>query len=183
MIRAVLLSLSLLASCTDVPLATQAALGEVDPLSADPAGFVLFLSLPPGIGLRESSGVMTLTAERSDTEARIDGSYRLEAIAMGPEGMLAFRVAPGDLERLRADQATAAAWETEVPELSSGALSISAAGCLTGAPVPEDARVSARLRIAEGGPTLPVLRDAPLRRLLGEEMPQDPAATCDATIH
>ena len=183
MIRAALLSLSLLASCTAVPLATQAALGRVDPLSADPGGFVLFLSLPPGIVLRESSGVMTLTAERADTGARIDGSYRLEAVSMGAEGALAFRVAPADLDRLRADQATAAAWEAEVPELSSGSLSIRAAGCLTGAPVPDDARVSARLQIAEGGPALPLLRAAPLRALLGQEMPQGPAAFCDPGLH
>ena len=165
-------------ACTMVPVTTQSALDRVDPLTADPAGFVLALDVPPGIGLREGAALIYLSAVRTDTSAQLAGAYELDAIEDEETGQLTFRVAPEDVDRLRSDQAKVADWERSAPDATSGSLSVSATGCLTGEPVPSDARVSAGLRIRDGGPFLTLLRNAPMADLLGGDIANATEATC-----
>ena len=178
-ILAPLLIAACLASCTVVPLTTQAALGRLDPLTADPGGFVLHFTLPPGVGLEESSAMFSLTSERSDTGESLASDYGLELMTVSDQGDFAFRIAPSDLDRLRADQARIGAWEAEAPRENSGSFSVHASGCLTGVELTPDARFSAGLQVTEGGPILPLIRNQPIGSLVDLSQEDLAGAACD----
>ena len=150
-----------LAGCSDIPVATALRLAALDPLSADPAGMAVALDLPEGVGIAPGSAELALRARAADG-AEIAGRYGLEATGDG-----VWRVRAGDRDRLRADQARAAAWERADPAGTEGQFSVTLAPCRDGAGDIGGERVSAALQLEPGGPFLPLLRDVPVAELTG----------------
>lgn len=171
-----ILSLALMTACAETPLRTLAALNRVDPLSADPAGFELALTLPEGVVVTGVDMRMSLHSRRSDTGAEIVEEVVMQRRSDGATWL--FRIAPEDLARVRAFQATARAWEAEAGDANTGSISVFGTGCVDIDSVPADATVSAGLRVAPGGPVLPLLRDVALLDFFAPETLAAQAATC-----
>ena len=150
MITRSLAALLLMSGCGAILPGAAARLSGLSPLTADPAGMAIAVDLPEGLGLRPGSAVLGFSVTREDEVAA------REFILTGgaAEG---FSVAAGDLEPFREVQALAQAWKAADPEGTTGSLSLTFGPCLTGALAPE-ARVSARIRLEQDEPFLPLLR-------------------------
>ena len=145
----------LLAGCASVDPVTLVRLSALDPLTADPAGFEVALALPEGLGIARAD--LRLEAVRGGESAA--GSYPLEEVPGAPP---VWRVRPEALARLRADQARIAAWEAEDPEATSGSLSVDIGPCRIGAGPAPEATVDISIRVAPGGPMMPLVRGGPI---------------------
>ncbi|MEO0385912.1 MAG: hypothetical protein AAF281_00070 [Pseudomonadota bacterium] len=152
----------LLAGCTAVDPVTALRLSTVDPLTADPAGYAVALDLPAGLDIRPDSAFLTLRATRADT-----GETAERAFALIAGDVDTYALDRADLPRFRALQSRIKAWQAAAPEATSGSLSVAVGGCRRGLGPAADARVGVRLRTRPGDAFLPLLRDAPLDRLLG----------------
>lgn len=153
----IILAAALLAACSEVPMRTLAALNQVDPLTADPAGFEMTMTLPEGVVITDMALSLTLESARDDTGEAISEQVVMQQVARGDTRL--FRVAPEDLPRLRLAQATVAQWEQDAPDANRGSLSVFGTGCVAEETVPPDARVSVGLRVEPDGPVLPLLRN------------------------
>lgn len=147
------------AGCGSVVPSTVARLAGLSPLDADPAGFEVGLVLPDGVGIMPNSATLGFEARRSDTGESRSETFVLERI---DGDVPRWRVAREDLPAMRAFQAQAGAWEAEDPVASSGSISAWLMPCTQGDGPAPDADVSILLRLGEGAPLLPLVRNAPL---------------------
>lgn len=168
--RLVTLSVLLLSACTSIVPSTVMRLNGLSPTTADPAGFAIDLALPAGIDITPGTAQLMFLVIRADTGEAQSGAFVLER-----EGTV-FRVAPQDLDRLRALQATARSWQAEGDDATTGSLGINLSPCVVGdGPVP-DARVSVGLRLAQDGVFLPLVRNGPLSAVAPDAQIRDMGA-------
>ncbi len=167
-----------LTGCSAVVPSTLARLETLSPLTADPAAIEVALILPPGLRVAPGSAVLTLGAARTDTGAKREARFVLEQTQGNgqalpvPDGARAdlFRLAAADVPRMRAEQAAIAAWKAEAGNATEGSLGIGLGGCAVNGGPASDARAAALIRTTAGGEFLPLIRDTPLRALLGDEL-------------
>jgi hypothetical protein len=159
-------------ACAALVPTTAARLATTDPLTADPSAVELVIVLPPGLAVNPGSAVLEFGATRG-TESR-KGSYVLADVAVPaelvvPEGGIArgYALTDDDAERMRALQVEIAQWKRE--GAATGSLGLGIGGCKVGAGPAPDAVGSVLIRMADGGPFLPLIREGKLADLLGPE--------------
>lgn len=152
----------LLASCTALVPATALQLAQTDPLTADPAAIELAVTLPPGLAVIPGTAKLTLSAARG--AQTVAGDFLLQQRSID-QTTRTFALAPADVPRMRALQAEIAQWKAQGP--AKGALGLGIGGCTLGAGPAPDARGAASIRLASGGPLLPLIREASLTDLIG----------------
>lgn len=160
--------LLLLGACGSVSLSTIVQLSRLDPLTADPSGFVAAVVLPDAYDLQEGSAMLGFTWE-SESEA-LGGEYAMQrhgAIEGGnitpraDQHVLYFDLTPADAAAIRQTQLDVTQRKAEGVE-GTGSFSVFVAPCAAG---PEGTLlISTYLRIEEGGPFLPLLRDFDIRQ-------------------
>lgn len=163
----------ILAACGAIVPGTAARLATLDPLTADPAALELVVILPDGLAVTPGSARLEYGAVRG-SESR-SGSFVLEdqpveiAVAL-PEGasVSGFALSAADAARMRDLQAEIAVWKRE--GAAQGSLGLELGGCAVGAGPAPDAVGSVLIRMAEGGPFLPLIREGRLADLLGAEV-------------
>ena len=154
--RLPILSTLLLSACTSLVPSTVMRLNNVSPLTADPAGFAVNLTLPDGIDVTPDTAQLIFGVTRSDIDQKQSGTFTLER-----EGTI-FRIPPADVPALRALQKTAQDWGDQNEDATSGSLGINLTPCKRGAGPGANAQVSVALRLQEGGAFLPLVRNGPL---------------------
>jgi len=146
----------LLSACGSVVPTTVLKLSNLSPLTADPADFAVQVTLPDGIDVTPGTAQLTFTGQRTPDSPKTSGTFTLARAGD------VFRIAPDDLQPIRDLQAQFNAWETEDADQSSGSLGVTVGACTTGAGPTPDARISVAIQIADGGPFLLLVRNAPL---------------------
>ncbi len=172
-------SISACASVNPVGLAKLAAL---DPLSADPAQISVAARLPEALKLRTGDLVMIVKTNGVEGPEAIDETFSLavtEAVA-GDAGVIVptdgerlqtARVAPDDMERLRATQAKARAMKAAGKHKGKGSLTVSAkGGCKTSELGDGALKMNLYMKTETSGEWFPIVSALDLRRALGEEM-------------
>jgi hypothetical protein len=149
----------ILQACSSVILPTVAKLSGLSPLEADPQDFQIAVTLPDGVAIPEGGAKFGFAFARSDTGEAHSESYPLEQRETR-DGKTLFRIAPSDIEALRAFQAMAAAWEAEDPRATSGSITMSVVACSVGDGPAPDATFSTAVRISADGLFLPLIRNA-----------------------
>ncbi len=177
-----LFTLLLLGACGSVNLATIAQLSRLDPLTAEPAGFVAAIVLPLELDLPEG-GAMLGFAWRSSNEV-IGGDFPLRrhvsfegsGIATSAEQhVVFFTLSAEHAAQIRLVQRAISARKAQGVE-GEGSLSIFASPCARdglAAPV-----ISTFLRLEEGGRFLPLLRNFDMREEISDGQRAELAA-CD----
>lgn len=166
--RSLLVAFTVLAGCTALVPSTAVRLNALSPVTADPAAIALALRLPAGVGVQPGGATLFLGARRTDTGAETGLTVALARRSDAELGET-FQIAPEDRARFRAEQARIAAWQTEAPEATEGTLSLGVSPCREEAGPAPSARGSVSVRFAPDAPFRPLLRDAPLSRLAGED--------------
>lgn len=164
------LALAGLAACSAVVPGTAARLAAIDPLKADPGAIALVVILPPGLSVSPGTAVLEFGATRGSDQR--GGRFVLDDIPAPPtldlpESATArvYALTDKDAERMRAVQAEIGLWQREGE--ATGSLSLGIGGCAVGDGPAADAVGSVLIRLAEGGPFLPLIREARLADLLG----------------
>ena len=160
----ILLCAAGLTACTSVAPSTILQLRQLSPLEADPAGFVIFMDLPDGIGIIEDSAVLTFGAVREDRDEGVEDTFVLERGRAGEAET--FRIAEEDLDRIRELQRQISAWKAEDGDGTTGSLSIGIGGCRIGDGPEPRARLAVSMTLEEDGPVLPLIRPTAVRRAL-----------------
>jgi hypothetical protein len=167
MLRPLCLAALLLAvpACGYVSTSTLAHLNAISPLEADPADIAVALTLPDGIDLAEEGAVLSLEASRSDTGETLRYAAKLAEESRGETVVL--RIPEADQAAFRDTQSTVQAWKAETPSEGSGSLSVNATFCALepAAEIDPDAKVSIAIQTEAGGAFLPLVTQAPLRRV------------------
>lgn len=172
-------SISACASVNPVGLAKLAAL---DPLSADPQQISIAARLPEALKLRTGDLVMIVKTNGVEGPDAIDETFYLavaEAVA-GDAGVIApgdgerlqtARVAPQDVERLRATQANARTMKAAGKHKGKGSLTVSAKGGCKTSELGEGAlKMNIYMQTETSGEWFPMVSALDLRRALGEEV-------------
>jgi hypothetical protein len=162
-----------LAACASVVPSTAVQLARLDPLTADPAAIELVAILPEGLAVTPGSARLEFGASRGDEIRK--GSFALSerTVAADPglaPGALAlgFGLSEGDATRMRDLQAEIAGWDKE--GTAKGWLGLGLGGCAVGEGPAPDAVGSVLIRLVDGGPFLPLIREGRLADLLGQEV-------------
>ena len=151
----------ILSACSYVPIDTLRQLSQLDPMTADPASIAVRFHLPQGLDMPEGSAVLTLDTKNT-AGAELNEVYVLRRASHA--GDVVFRVAPNDLERLRAQQAAVKTWGEEE---SDGTLRVGIEDlCTIGAGPPPDARLSTAISLDAGDTFLPLVTDISLSEVL-----------------
>ncbi|MEC3861783.1 hypothetical protein VK792_10845 [Mesobacterium sp. TK19101] len=127
----VLAACTLLAGCGYFDSDTIERLTNVSPLEADPGQYEVVVTLPEGLDIPRGGAVLNVTAQRPDTHASSSGRYVLQRRET-TEGALLFRVAPGDLPQLKAQQALIRDWEAETGGATTGTFGVDVDACRKG---------------------------------------------------
>ena len=175
----VLLGLSACASVNPVGLAKLAAM---DPLSADPQQISVAARLPESLRLRTGDLIMVVKTDGVTGPGAIDETFYLAVADAAPgdaglvipedgERLQTARVAPGDIERLRATQAKARTLKAAGTAKGKGSLTVSTrGGCKTGEFGDERLVMNLFMQTETGGEWFPVVSALDLRRALDDEM-------------
>lgn len=166
--RLFLLSFVLLAGCTSLVPSTAARVSALSPVTADPGAIALAMTLPDGVGVQPDGATLFLGAARTDTGEQTGLTVTLARRSDAEFGEI-FEIAPDDRAGFRAEQSRIAAWQAEAPDATEGTLSMGLAPCREGAGPTASARGSVAVRFAADAPFRPLLRNAPLSRLAGED--------------
>lgn len=168
-----------LAGCASLAPGAAGKLAGLDPLSADPAALSLAAVMPVPTRLRSGDVVMTITLSAPAPHGPIDEAFALD-VAAGAEAqgvtvnaeterLQVLKIAPADVERLRAAQARARAAKAAGVG-AKGSLTVGIrGGCLDG-PLGQGPLIAAVfMRAAPGEDYFAMLKPVDLRRLAGEE--------------
>ncbi len=148
-----------LQACSSVVLSTAAMLNATSPMEADPAGFEVAVTIPEGVVVPKGGATMGLANANSKLDQEFNETYALQQRTT-TDGQTLFRIDPADLDKVRAFQTRAIAWETDDPDASSGSFSVAVAFCQVGdGPAPDD-RFSVSIRTEPDGIFLPLIRNA-----------------------
>ncbi len=160
----------LLSACASVDPTTAARLAALDPLTADPAAIEVAVILPPGLAVKPGSARLEFGAVRGGESLK--GSFVLQDVpakmdGTAPDGPTAriYALTDKDAERMRSLQNQTALWKEEGEARGSFGLGIG--GCRIGNGPAPDATGSVLIRLAEGAPFLPLIRDGRLADLIG----------------
>jgi hypothetical protein len=171
-----------LASCASVNPIGLAKLAAMDPLATDPAQMAVAARLPEALKLRTGDLVMTVKTDGAKGVDVIDETFLLdindasagEAGVIVPEAgerLQTARVAPSDIERLRATQAKARVIKTAGGEKGQGAISINARGaCRTGDLTAGPLNLNIFMATEKGGGWFPVVSNLDVRKALGADL-------------
>lgn len=161
-----LVCLLICTACSYLNPATLARMAAMSPMTADPEGIEVVVSLPEGVEMADGAAFMHVRAERSDTGQVIEEHIDLERTLSGTN--VIWRIKQKDLDRLRRAQKTVGAWESEVPDASSGSFSVGVRQCFSGRlPAPEE-EFSIALRTEKDGPLRSLMTNVPFSRLYEE---------------
>lgn len=161
-----------LGACGALNLSTLVQLSRLSPLTANPDGFVAAIVLPIEMDLPENSATLGFVWT-SETET-IGGNFPLRRhAAFGGYGIapragqqvLFFDLSPEDAAKIKAAQQEIIA-RKNIGVDGQGAFSVLATPCARG--VPDQPLISTYLRIEDGGPFLPLLRDFDFRQEMAE---------------
>ncbi len=161
------LSALALSACTSLAPTTVMRLGNLSPLTADPADFAVDLTLPSGIDVSPGKAILIFSVRRTDIERSEEGFFTLQRTGS------VFAIDPADYADLRALQALALDWQDENPDASSGALSVALSPCRIDEGPADDAKVSVAIQVAQGGAFLPLVRNGPLSAVTSDEQLQN----------
>ena len=164
--------LLLLGACGSVSLSTIVQLSRLNPLTADPSGFVAAVVLPNAYDLPDNSAMLGFTWV-SDSESlgseyamRRHGAFAGGDISHGPDQhVLFFDLAPEDAAAIRMTQQDISQRKAAGVE-GTGSFSVFVAPCAAGGG--GALLISTYLRIEAGGPFLPLLRDYDIRQEITE---------------
>ena len=171
-----------LSACASVNPVGLARLAAMDPLAADPQRISVAARLPQALKLRTGDLMMVVKTDATEGPDRIDETFFLSVndAAPGSTGVIApeaeerlqtARVAPQDIERLRATQAKARALKAAGGAKGRGSLTVSAkGGCKTAELGDAELVMNLYMQIETNGEWFPVVSALDLRRALGEEM-------------
>lgn len=170
-----------LCACASVNPVGLARLAAMDPLAADPQQISVAARLPQALKLRTGDLMMVVKTDGKEGPDRIDETFYLavsDAVA-GDAGVIApeagerlqtARVAPQDIERLRATQAKARALKAAGGAKGKGSLTVSAkGGCKTAEFGEADLVMNLYMQTETNGEWFPVVNALNLRRALGAE--------------
>ncbi len=175
MMKPTLLVLPFITACSSLVPTTVAQLQAISPAEVDPAAIEVAILLPAGLQPQPQTAVLSLAGRRTDTGevATMDvilaeRTLTLEGVEVQPgERVFAYRVAEADVARVRAQQARVNAWEAVAPEATEGSLSVGLGACSVGNGPVQDAAGAVYIRMATDAPMLPLIRRAPIARLIG----------------
>lgn len=163
--RTLLLAL-LCTGCTSFVPSTLLHVARVNPLTADPASYAVYLALPPGAGIVPGSATLTFSGTKSD-----DNTVSTETYVLQTNGMR-YAINPADYTRMRTQQAMLLAWENG-PGVD-GDMAIDLTPCRVGDGPAPDATVSIDIQLAADGPRMPLIRKAPVAKLGVDSLPLCP---------
>ena len=149
-----------LGACGSLNLSTLIELSRLDPLTANPDGFVAAIALPEALDVPE--GGATLGFYWESARETIGGSYTLRRQAgVGPvpaagQHVLVFNLTPADAASIRQTQQQIIALKAEGVE-GTGTFSVFAAPCAHGEVIAP--RLSTYIQVETDGAFLPLLRD------------------------
>ena len=175
-----------LIACASVDRAGVAQMRAFSALTADPAGLAARVDLPDGLNIPTDGATLVLAATRTDTGATRSGSFALER-RVTADGRSVYVVPPADIERFRRLQDEIGAWEAADPVATEGTFSVAVAACRVGAGPAPDATVSVDIRTDPDGAFVPLVRRAPLDRVVrlatgaGDGCPQPTFAPAPAS--
>ncbi len=173
---------AILSACASVNPVGLAKLAAMDPLSADPQQISVAARLPQALKLRTGDLVMLVKTNGVEGPDAIDETFSLAVTdaAAGDAGVIApgdgerlqtARVAPQDLERLRATQAKARAMKASGKHKGNGSLTVSAkGGCKMAELGDAELVMNLYMQTEANGEWFPVVNALDLRRALGAEM-------------
>lgn len=179
LLAAVLLGLS---ACASVNPAALAKLAAMDPLLADPQQISVAARLPESLKLRTGDLMMVVKSGGTAGTDTIDETFYLAVSDAAPgdagvimpddgERLQTAKVAPQDLERLRATQAKARALKATGEANGKGTLTVSAkGGCRIAEIGDEPLNLNIYMQTETNGEWFPVVNALNLRRALGEEV-------------
>ncbi len=157
-----------LGACGSVNLAAIAQLSRLNPLTADPNGFVAAVVLPEEMDLPADGATLGFTWVSGDET--IGGVFPLqrhtafEGIEIVPrpaQQVLFFNLSPEDAAAIRRAQQEIILRQ-EAGADGKGSFSVFVAPCSRG--VTDAPLISTFLRVEEGGPFLPLLKDFDIRQ-------------------
>lgn len=149
-----------LAGCSYFDPASVAGFDDTSPLTLDPAGLSVAVTLPDGVQLAPGSVTMTLSA-KSASGRSTEESVTLDQLSQGNRQR--WRVPPDRVDAWRATQARILAWDAE--DDIDGNFSLAVTPCFLGrAPEPNE-RFSTYLRSRADGPDQVMIRSAPFSLL------------------
>jgi hypothetical protein len=138
------------------------ALDDLDPMTADPAGFEIALELPEQLGLIENGAQLEFAATRGTTGETLGGEYTLLEHTLA-DGRTIYRIPQNGIEDIRALQQNAATWDaTDDTEAGDNELSVGVQVDFcrkTEDVLAEDLRFSVFIRLAKNAPLLPLVRN------------------------
>ena len=170
-----------LSACASVNPVGLAKLAAMDPLSADPQQISVAARLPQALKLRTGDLVMVVKTNGAEGPDAIDETFSLAVAdaAAGDAGVIApgdgerlqtARVAPQDIDRLRATQAKARALKAAGGAKGKGSLTVSAkGGCKTAELGDAELLMNLYMQTEANGEWFPVVSALDLRRALGAE--------------
>lgn len=169
-------------ACASVNPAALAKLASLDPLTADPSQIAVAARLPEALKLRTGDLMMVVKTNGADGPGKIDETFYLEVseAEAGDAGVIVpddgerlqtARVAPQDIERLRATQAKASAMKAAGGAKGKGSLTVSAKGGCRVAELPDGPlMLNIYMQTENNGDWFPVVNRLDVKRALGEEM-------------
>ncbi len=171
--RSLILSALTLSACTSIVPSKVLRLHALSPIEADPAGFAVAITLPKGLEIEPQSARLMFMVTRTDTGETRDDVFVLER--MTAERAI-YRVAPNDLNALRAAQVVAREWKAENDDATSGSLGVTLSPCKVGTGPAPDARATVAIRVNEDGPFLPLILNGPISAIAEPEQIRDMGA-------
>jgi hypothetical protein len=148
----------------------------VDPLTDDPAQIEVALILPPGLQVAQNGATLTIEAARGDQVEKAQATLQearapLSGFAV-PKGarVMALRIRPTDLDRLRATQTRMAAWRVKRGEKTSVRFGVGLDACTMAGGPAKDSVASMLIRPETGAPIQPFIKRVHLRDALGAEV-------------
>jgi hypothetical protein len=169
-------------ACASVNPAALAKLASLDPLTADPSQIAVAARLPEALKLRTGDLMMVVKTNDTNGPEKIDETFYLQVsdAEAGDAGVIVpddgerlqtARVAPQDIERLRAIQAKASAMKAAGGAKGKGSLTVSAKGGCKAAELPEGPlMLNIYMQTENNGDWFPVVNRLDVKRALGEEM-------------
>lgn len=196
LLAAVLIAASLAASCAQLPLSSLIGLRNFDLETTDPARLRIAVRHPDWIRVPAEGAVMQIE-QRSKASGTLMMSERIvfrhsvageDLASLGAERrhgsvIRVFRIAPRDVDRMRAVQKAIRERSQDKTTGVEGRLSVAVTGCRLGA-MPEGAvKVSTYLAASELDGFVPLTRDFDLRAAMIEAGAphDDPIAPCPQT--
>jgi len=161
-----------LGACGSLNLSTLVQLSRLSPLTANPDGFVAAIVLPIEMDLPEDSATLGFVwISESETigghfPLRRHAAFDGHGIEPRPEQqVLFFDLSPEDAAKIKQAQQEIIARKNMGVD-GQGSFSVLATPCARG--VPAQPLISTYLRIEDGGPFLPLLRDFDIRQEMTE---------------